>query len=456
MVLLCVWLVFARAFAPALMSAGALVLIIAVSVPPAAARLGLDRLMARSRAEISADTEARILWTSAASGIVILAATFRAGDIQDYGQFELMWAAVLRGEDPWNFPNVTREGLPGIARTNVYGPAFNVLSLLTLGSPLLPKLLFAAVWLLWSVSVARSIAIDRPGSKGAPILGLAACLLNPYFWVEIVFHGHFDILYSVLMLSAIGLTSAGPGITAGAVIGLGILLKYLPGLILPVQAVTDRRSAAIKPHGTRRWWRIRADVLTACLGTVALGFAAGYLVWGISVFQPLYVITRRPSALLSIFYYLEGPYSPLALDGRGKLYLSRSAKPLMILFGGLGLLRYVLGRAGVAVTCALVVLSVLMFYNAGFPQYEMMLVVLLYFVLINGKSGPGAQAAILLYLIFLAAFDVVYLALGWWIAANDSWHAFARVIGLPFFLIKLVLHVALSRIPVVGPERAGV
>jgi hypothetical protein len=403
---LCFWLLFARIYAPLLVKAGyeqrslavvnqvfegrsiqpvdqylkrweelcrtwTVALIMVLCVPLGAAYFGLDRLMARSSAVIPAGADALILWTSAVLGILILVVSLRTGAIQDYRAFESIWAAVLRGEDPWNCFEPGQNGLPTISGAYAYGAAFNVLSILTLGGLLLPKAFFAAVRILWSVSVARSIAMSHPTSKRAPILALLACLLNPFFWVEIVLYGHFDILHSVLMLCAICLSAAELGAGAGAAIGLGTLLKFLPALILPVLAVTDRKTVAVQFHGPGCWRRIRADVLTGCLGTVALGFGTSYLVWGTSVFQPLFQVISRGSALLSVFHYLKVPYSPLALAGRQTMYLSylvNLVKAVVALFGGLALLRYVLGRIDAATACALTALSALTFYNVGFPQ----------------------------------------------------------------------------------------
>ena len=221
-----------------------------------------------------------------------LALTVQRGGIQDYYLYLQMWREVRLGHDPWFFAY----GVFGKYPLNSYGPLFNVFAIPALVNPLLPKLLFAAAYLVFAVWLIKDRGKDwLQAGLVRPLL--FAWFWVPYCWVEIANFGHFDVLVGLLCAAAVEARVRQRDVISGVCLGLGALLKFMPIVLLPF-LILDRG-------------RPRYRLLSAAVVTIALGLGASVLLWGPSTFRPLIFVAERSSQHLSIYQFLRGYYSPL-------------------------------------------------------------------------------------------------------------------------------------------------
>jgi hypothetical protein len=388
----------------------------------------LDRAIETNREAIRAS---RWLVVVAAA---FLAATLVSGPRHDYVADLEIWSVVLRGDDPWWI--MPEKGVP----LHAYGPLFNALALPAALNPLLPKLLFAFAYLATVAWLVKGVG-PRRGLVGLPWAGRIAWLANPFVWVEIAYFGHWDILVAVACVAAVHERSRGRDVAAGSWLAAGILLKYLPVVIVPFVAVEGRRVR----------WRL---LLAAALAT-GVGLALSRLVWGPSTFRAITYGAGRPSTLLSIFRFLRGAYSPLrfAFDAPN---VDALALPCLAL-AGLAVFAWCwTRRAGPAAGSLLAVLATLLFYRVGFPQYQVVpLMLASYWVVAERRPGrdPFLAAALGLYFGWLALFDLFYALVGGVLHPGDRFAWVEDVVGLPTFLLGVALLVAIAR--EAGRESSG-
>jgi hypothetical protein len=362
-----------------------------------------------------------------AFAMAFLVVTVLSGPRHDYVADLEIWDAVLRGDDPWWLVAGGRIPL------NAYGPLFNALAGLAWVNPMAPKLLFAFSYLAFVIWLVEDAGVRR-GVVGLPRFGLAAWLLNPFPWVEIAWFGHFDILVAVACVAAVHGRARGRDVFSGVSLAAGILLKYLPLVILPFLAF-DRR-------------RFRARLFLAAVLPVVLGLGCSVLFWGPSTIRPLRFAAIRGSLLLSIFRFLRGTHSPLHLlwDAPDVDFL---ALPCLALAGASVFAWCWWRRVDPATSALLAVLTTLLFYRVGFIQYQMVPFVLgSYWAL--SPWGPSARDRFLavsagIYFGWLALFDVYLASFGGIIHPEDPWAWVEDVVGLPMFLAGSLLLASLLR-----------
>ncbi len=362
-----------------------------------------------------------------AFAMAFLVVTVLSGPRHDYVADLEIWDAVLRGFDPWWL--VAGRGIP----LNAYGPLFNALAALAWVNPMAPKLLFAFAYLAFLIWLVEDAGVRR-GVVGLPRFGLVAWFLNPFPWVEIAWFGHFDILVAVACVAAVHARSRGRDVSAGASLAAGILLKYIPLVILPFLALDGRRP--------------RPRLFLAAVLPVVLGLGLSVLVWGPPTFRPLTFAATRGSNLLSIFRYLRGADSPLRLvwDAPNLDYL---AVPCLAVAGCSVFAWCWWRRAGPAISALLAVLTTLLFYQVGFIQYQMIPFLLASYWAVSpeGPSGPDpllvASAGI--YFGGLALFNVYWASIGGVVHPEDPWAWVEEVAGLPMFLAGCALLASLLR-----------
>ncbi len=224
--------------------------------------------------------------------LAFLAVTVLTWPRHDYYFYLQIWYEVRQGHDPWWLVG----GAHGMGPLNAYGPVFNLLAGLSWLNPLAPKLLFASAYVVFAIVQIKGAMAGRQ-SSGLRALGLFALFWNPYPWVEIAIRGHFDILVGLLCLAAIHERLREREILSGVCLALGVLLKYLPIVLLPFLAL-DRG-------------RFRLRLLIAALASIGFGLILSCWLWGPSTLRPLEFAANRPSTTLSIFRFIRGPYSPL-------------------------------------------------------------------------------------------------------------------------------------------------
>jgi hypothetical protein len=348
--------------------------------------------------------------------LAFFAATILSGSRQDYALYLQMWSETRLGHDPWYFAY----GVFGKYPLNAYGPLFNLLAVLAWINPLAPKLVFAWAYILFAAWQITDLADRRPG--GLRLLGLFAWFWNPFAWVEVAYFGHFDILVGLASVAAVRARGRDRDILSGAFLGLGVLLKYIPIVIMPFLILDAKR--------------FRFRLLLAAMVTIGLGLGLSCAVWGTATFRPLEFAATRFSTRLSIFRFLRGQYSPIR--GVAHLWDTDSWSTLILL---LALLRaWSWSRPkGIdpAASSVLAVLTTLLFYRVGFPQYQMVLFVLISDWLIRDAGRlHGATALVVAagsYFGWLAFFDV----LDCFVEVSNP--AIEDAVGLPTFVLGSVL-----------------
>jgi hypothetical protein len=359
--------------------------------------------------------------------LAFLAVTVVSGPRHDY-EFDLqIWNMVRMGNDPW------WRVINGVFPLNAYGPLFNVLALPAWVNPLAPKLLFAYAYLMLSVWLVRDLG-PRRGLAGWPALGMIAWLFNPFVWVEIAIFGHFDILVGVACVAAVEARVRGRDLVSGSCLATGVLLKYIPIVLLPF-LILDRG-------------KVRLRLLASALAVIALGLGASCAIWGTSTFRPLTFAATRESSLLSILRFLRGSYSPLRWF-MASSDLDAMATPFLIVT----LLRAWtwcrLRWIDPVSSAVLAILTLLLFYQVGFPQYQMVLFVLATYWVVRDwerfRIRSPLAAALGCYFGWQAAFDVLYCWFGGTLGFGDELSWVPEVVGLPTFLLGCVLVVCVVR-----------
>jgi len=355
--------------------------------------------------------------------LAFLALTVTRGALQDYFMYLQMWNEIRMGKDPW----FVVMGVWGTYPLNAYGPLFNVLAIPAAINPLLPKLLFALAYLIFAMWLVKSESESRQPSGWPRVLQLI-WLFSPFAWIEIAYYGHFDVLVGLLCVAAVEARVRGRDILGGASLGLGVLLKYMPVVLLPF---------LVLDHG-----RIRARLGVAAAVTIVLGLAVSVLLWGQSTFRPLLFAASRPSEHLSIYRFLKGPYSPLNWIVFNE-NLDQLSVPVLVIALWLAWTRARRSAIGPMASSVVAVLVTLLFYQVGFPQYQMVLYVL-------GSYGALRFRAEIRHGTALWIAMACYFG---WISAYDIIEAFKSIdstliplwAGLPTFLLGCVLLICCLR-----------
>ena len=272
----------------------------------------------------------------------------------DYPGYLGEWTVVLGGRDPW------------LGTRNAYGPLFNALSPLVWINPLANKLFFAFAYLAYVIWLVKDFAPRRGLSALSwPWLGL--WLLNPFPWVEIAYFGYFDVLVALACVAAIHSVIDRKDGISGTCLGLGILLKYMPIVILPFLVFAQRR--------------LHFRLMSFCVGVVIFGLVVSILIWGMSTFAPIAFAVTRYSHW-SIYDALAATHSLRFLSNSSNddpfVWLER---PLLVIFG-LGMFVWcVLRRTEPALSAVLALSVALLFYRAGYINYQMLpFLLILYWV----------------------------------------------------------------------------
>ncbi len=350
---------------------------------------------------------------------LFLGVTVVSGPRHDYVADLEIWDAVRQGDDPWWL--VAGRGSP----LNAYGPLFNVLAPLAQVNPLAPKLAFAMTYVAFVACLIRA-------RRGVSTAAALVWLVNPLPWVEIAYFGHFDVLVALACVLAVRLRVQGRDAASGASLAAGILLKYVPLVILPFLVVDDRRA--------------RPRVLVSAVALIALGMLISVYLWGASTLRPLTFAATRGSNLLSIFRYLRGVYSPSRWFGL-EMNLDRFSLPGLAVAGVTVFAWCVFRRVAPGRGAVLAVLTTLLFYQVGFVQYQMILFFLVSSWLVFDAGAAllsgWRKASLAAYFGWLAVFDLWYASIGGVIHPEDSFARVEDVVGLPTFVLGCLLLAAL-------------
>jgi hypothetical protein len=318
----------------------------------------------------------------------------------------------------------------GIYPLNAYGPLFNLLAGLAWGNSLAPKLMFAWAYVLFSVWQVKSVTTNGR-MTGLATAGLLCWFWNPFAWIEIAYFGHFDILVGLACVAAVRARSRDRDFLSGTCLAAGVLLKYIPIVILPFLAIEGER--------------VRRRLLVTALVTIALGLGASIASWGLSTFRPLTFAAVRPSARLSVLKFLEGRYSPLYSSMTANRSAELEALAMLVLALALAqewtwCRRRVIDPAAAAV---LAVLMTFLLYRVGFPQYQMVLFVLLSDWGLRKLGHLNGQWLLILASVSVFSWFAFFDVLDCIIEIKNGW--IEDAVGLPSFLLGSFLAVCVIR-----------
>ena len=168
------------------------------------------------------------------------------------------------------------------------------------------------------------------------LLGTLAYLWNPVIVVELAGEGHNDAVMVFLVLLALALTVRDRAVSGIAAMALGVLTKYLPLLLMPLQGVY--------------LWRMSGSARNFTARVVAGGTAA--LVLAVVLFGPFWVGFETLDGIWMSGQGGNTGSTPTVLTGLLSLVIPPEvAKPLVFLLVAAGFVAY-LGRQAVSVTDA--------------------------------------------------------------------------------------------------------
>ena len=363
------------------------------------------------------------------AGGAFLGFTVLFGPRQDYVAHIQIWNEIIRGNNPWWIQPES-----GII-LNAYGPLFNLFAIPAAINPMLPKICFALVYLLFCVWI-LDIYESEAGLRGWPQRLLIGWLFNPGIWLEIAFYGHFDVLMAVLIVAALHFHLSQKQVQAGALIGAGFLLKFLPAVAIPFLVVRGP---------LRRDLRVRT-FLTAIFMIIS-GMAIACWIWGFSTFRPLIFASERGSSLISVWRYLRGTHSPLKIFISEPVDLDSWALPVMLVMLTIVFALNIVRRTEVSHMVFLSILTTLIFYRVGFLQYQMVLFLILpYWFAQNAdqiKTDRILQFVLTTYLLWIIGFDLFDNAVGGIIGTGRPYAWVEEWAGLPTFLTGISLWLVL-------------
>jgi len=349
------------------------------------------------------------------AALIIFSATFLAvtvlsGARGDYRGYLYQWTAALGGANPWDQDWVL---MP--LGASAYGPLFSMLAALAWVNPLANKLLFAFSYLVYTIWLIKDFA-PRRGVVALSWSWLGLWLLSPFPWEQIAYFGHFDVLVSLACVAAVHSLVRNKDGASGAYLAVGILLKYMPVVILPFLVFSERR--------------FHFRVLSFCVGVVILGFVVSVLIWGTSTFVPLKLIVTRHSDW-SIYDILASPDSPLPfLESLNVDWVEKS----LLFTAGLGIFTWCIFRQIEPVlSSALAILITLLFYWIGYTNYQMVLFSLIsYWMVCNWTQFKGRSILVGLFVGYFGFLTIANLAF-WYDWVQSIFHSEA-IESLQFLL----------------------
>jgi Glycosyltransferase family 87 len=312
----------------------------------------------------------------------MVAVALGSGVRHDYSSYLKQWDLVLQRADPWS-------------TDNAYGPIHNLLAPLVQLHALAPKLVIGGALVVALGFTLSTMTRERGLDSRAWLVFLLAGPAN-FLITGIAFtYGINDALAAALILFAVLARFEGRFSTTGILLGAAGALKFFPLVLVPF-FMFDRNRL-----------RISLAVAAGLCFVAIMGLA--YLYWGGSIFKPLWYASGRKPKLLSILQALDT--HPWLVGGRAAvdvLLRTNSAFVLAALIAAL----VVCWRIGVDWLAASVIglLAVLTAYKVGHQQFYLSWAVLVAALpLVNTRSADRAGAVSIPFLLFLAAFQVLYM-----------------------------------------------
>ncbi len=282
-----------------------------------------------------------------ALGTFLVCFAYFSGAKHDYIEYMLQWDLVLKLKNPWLYPDYS-------FTRNAYGPAHLLYALFFGLHSLGPKMVGVFCYLglvFWFSQRFAKIFEKNPSLYNASLL----YLFSPFFLVCVFYNGDIDVHVAFWVLLSLIFMDREKEVLSGISLALATCLKFFP-------------LAFVLILGVKRNFRIRPKFILAFGATCGLLFAACYWFWGDHVLVPIYFAKDRPPKLLSIFYYLEGDYSPLALM-TNRIKLQALSLPLMAISGLAVQLLSWRKNLDHAFSCLLMSFAALLWYKVGHTQF---------------------------------------------------------------------------------------
>ena len=208
--------------------------------------------------------------------ILLLGLSYKVGIQHDYGYYLHHWELVRAGLNPWTH----NDSYP----PNTYGPIYNLFAYLVSAQQLLPKLVLTLAFLVANIFLLLQLFRTRPEiSKIATYLFLIP--LNFLVISVVSIFGDNDSMVAALIAFAVVARFRNQLIAAGILLGLAMLLKYYPALLIPFFCLNQRRFV----------WK---PAIAATI-TIALGGAIAWLTWGSDFLYSLTFGASRDATYLS-------------------------------------------------------------------------------------------------------------------------------------------------------------
>lgn len=310
-----------------------------------------------------------MLWFSQASGVR-----------HDYRYYLRQWQLVLNGKNPWS-------------TDNAYGPLHNVLAYLLRLDQLAPKLIMSLSLVLAIALLGREHL--RKSAAASNLILFLVVLPAHCVVISVGFaYGLNDALTAALITFALVARVHERDITAGALLGLAVLLKYYPAVLVPLFALE---------HG-----RLRLRLLVASGACIALGMAVSVLIWGDSLLHAFTYGAARDPKLLSVLASLQS--LPKPISGSAVLgWLIRINSLCVALVSVLSLVLAIRLRLHFIEASVLGLLVILMTFKVGHPQFYLpWLCLVAALPLADKASADQLQWTALPYVLFLDVFQYGY------------------------------------------------
>jgi len=378
----------------------------------------LDRFLATPKFEAIA-LSAVFLWSLAAMALIVL-----SGTQHDYELYVTIWKHILAGGDPWQ-----TTGIP----FNAYGPIHTWFAyLLDIGgadeSVYSPKIVFGSSFLIVNLWMVLLLLWRNPKPRAASYVAYAVLVPLNYLVIGVAFiDGDNDTLVAALVGLALIMRLRNHLAWAGVLLGLAILMKYYPALLIPFFCL-DRRKVRVTPA-------IAAAV------TVMVGLLVTYLKWGESLFNAVTFGAQRGSGSLSVIHFLGTQrWIDPGLNDR------LSATNSLMVVGSICVLFLVAYRIRLTWLegSMLAGLTMVIVYMVGHQQFLLVWIVLLVGLLVEGSRRSRSLVYLSLPLVILMSAYQAAFHVYWWsgLFLEDEARFVRDQVGLPFFITGVATVVA--------------
>jgi hypothetical protein len=304
-----------------------------------------------------------------------------SGQQHDYVSYVAQWKLALSGANPWS-------------TDNAYGPLHNVLAFFLVFGPLGPKVFVVATFLTANVCLIQQL-YRTGGIKSVYGIFLLAVPTNFLVVSMAISYGLNDALVAALVIFAIIARYRNYPALSGCMLGLAVLLKYYPIVLVPAFAFGLGRDGV---------WRL----VMATAVVVIAGFAISTAIWGPSFLTAVRFASGREPKLLSILAALNT--YPNLVGGQGVVAALVRANSLFVAAAtALSLLAAWKTKASwleASVICLLVMLTA---YKVGHQQFMLTWLVLVAALpLLKTPSATCLSWICLPFVLFLSIYQWGY------------------------------------------------